>query len=124
MKNPLKLMPWLLTAMIVMFAFTALAQTTPPVPVPDENPTLLMALVMVIPPLLIAIGKWALPKTPTVFLPIIAPALGALINWISMLAGGPDIHPVLAAALGSAGVGLREIKDQIQQLIVPQKGCK
>ncbi len=65
---------------------------------------------------MIAGFKVVLPKLPGWTLPIIAPALGALIDYIGSLTplGTGAAHPLLAAALGSAGVGLREMVTQVR----------
>lgn len=78
---------------------------------------LVLALLPVIVPLLVALGKGLLPKVPTWILPILAPALGALIDFLTAKATGGTASPVLALALGSAGVGLREIYDQTKTRI-------
>lgn len=79
-----------------------------------SSATLLLSLIPVLVPLIIAIGKWALPKVPVWILPILAPALGALIDWLTTLATGSTASPALGAVLGSAGVGLRELLDQVK----------
>lgn len=91
--------------------------TTPPVPTPPAS-TLLLTIIPLLVPIVVAIGKSLLPKVPTWVLPILAPALGALIDYLGSLATGAAASPVIAAALGSAGVGLREIVDQIKQRLV------
>lgn len=68
----------------------------------------------VIIPLLLALTKTILPKLPPSWLPIIAPILGALGDAIASLVSGNTMNPALGAILGSAGVGLREIIDQIK----------
>jgi hypothetical protein len=75
---------------------------------------LLLALIPVIVPLIIALGKWAVPKVPAWILPILAPALGALVDFLSSWATGSTASPALGAILGSAGVGVRELLDQVK----------
>lgn len=112
-----KLIFWnfvLLFALLAAFAGDAV-----PVPAAGAVPAaageannLALALIPVLVPLLVALGKWALPKVPLWLLPILAPALGALVDYLSTLATGAVASPLLGAALGSAGVGVREIYDQ------------
>lgn len=109
----------LLAALLTLTAFgetngvpvTPFAPMTPPA-------DLLMLLTAVVVPLLVAVGKWAAPRLPTWTLPIIAPALGALVDYLISLASGGHFNPIMGALLGSAGVGIREMKDQVQQRIV------
>ncbi len=79
--------------------------------------SLLLLGVSVVTPMIIRLGKFLVPKIPSWVLPIAAPALVALADWISGLMGGPSVNPVLALLIGSAGVGLREIKDQVTKRI-------
>lgn len=82
-----------------------------------EGPaTLILAVIPAIVPLLIAIGKWLAPKIPKVLLPIAAPLLGMLLDWLSTLITGAEANPIMAAFLGSAGVGVREIVSQVTQI--------
>jgi len=56
------------------------------------------------------------PKIPTLWLPVMAPFLGALLDVISHYSTGSNISIGTAAALGLAGVGVREVVDQIQKV--------
>ncbi len=108
--------------------FVVLAQTntnsipTPPGAVPGTAPGmgLLITILPLLVPIIIAGFKVVLPKLPGWTLPIIAPALGALIDYIGSLTplGTGAAHPLLAAALGSAGVGLREMVTQVRDRAV------
>ena len=64
-------------------------------------------------PLIIAGLKWATTKIPSKLLPILAPIIGALLDVGLAVATGHAANPVVGAILGSAGVGVREIKDQL-----------
>lgn len=66
-------------------------------------------------PLVIAALKWFIPRLPSVWLPLLAPALGMLCDW---LLSSSHSSPLLAAVAGSAGVGLREIVDQTRKKVV------
>lgn len=107
---------------VFMFTFFLVAQDTNSVPDPTDPSTgsgLLFGLIPVIVPILIAIGKYLAPKVPTILLPVVAPILGILIGLIDNQISGGQASPLLAAALGAAGVGLREIVDQVKQKILP-----
>lgn len=64
-------------------------------------------------PLAISVAKIVIPKIPKSWLPIIAPLMGAFID--ILLSGAFSNNTVLAAIAGSAGVGLREIVDQMRK---------
>lgn len=109
-------------ALILSFiSLSVLAQTNtntiPAIPeVPGTDGTsLLLILIPLVVPLVVAVVKFVLPKLPVWTLPILAPALGALVDYLTTLATGTAASPVLAAVFGSAGVGLREIIDQVKQ---------
>lgn len=104
----------------VLITFTVIAQTnvvTAPVVQAASGTALLLTLIPLMVPGAVAAIKFFLPKVPTFLLPILAPAIGALIDWIGSLASGGPAHPIGAALLGSAGVGLREIYSQVTQQI-------
>lgn len=111
-----KLILWnlvLILALAAAFAGDAAAAAgAASAPIAPGVNSLLLALIPVLVPLLVALGKWALPKVPLWVLPILAPALGALVDYLTALATGAAANPVLGAVLGSAGVGVREIFDQ------------
>ena len=122
----MKRLPLFIIFLAVMVVVPVWAQTNLPATnsVPPGNvvtlsgidlSTVLLGLIPVLVPLLVALGKVFVPRLPSWLLPIAAPALGALINWLTSLATGSAASPVLALALGSAGVGLREIVDQLKQ---------
>lgn len=68
----------------------------------------------VITPLIIAGIKKITPKIPSWTLPIIAPVLGMMIDYINAFATGHSTNTLVAAALGLAGVGVREVVDQLK----------
>ena len=78
----------------------------------DAN-TIVTYATPVIVPLVIALVKKVKPNIPSVVIPIIAPILGAVIGIIASVATNNQGNIILAAVLGMAGVGLREIKDQL-----------
>jgi hypothetical protein len=55
------------------------------------------------------------PSIPAWLLPILAPLLGAGADIVLHYAGVVTLGATWGALLGSAGVGLREIQDQVKQ---------
>lgn len=106
--------------LIVGFTFSLFGQPSNTLIASNAGPTtsagvgLLITLIPLLVPLVIAIFKYFLPDVPTVVLPILAPIIGALIDFVASKATGAASNPLLSAALGSAGVGLREIYDQVR----------
>ncbi len=110
--------------LLVFVAFAVVAQTntnTPPSTVGGTTTVTLAplwnaAIVVVVPAIIAGIKKlW--PAIPSVTWPVLAPLAGVAINWLA--AKGhvlPQSGWAVGAALGAAGVGLREIVDQVTQL--------
>lgn len=106
---------------LVITAFLALpilamgAETggTPVVSPSASSVSLWVVLIPILVPIVIAILKTLAPKIPKSWLPIIAPILGALVEIFT--SGTIGIGTVWGAALGSAGVGIREIVDQMRK---------
>jgi hypothetical protein len=94
----------------------AFGQTNPVPPVSTPSPTVAINLtwaqlgIPILVPLVIALLKWLMPKIPPVFIPVLAALLGALADYCMTGSGK------YGAYLGAAGVGLREIVDQIRKL--------
>lgn len=112
---------------IIVTALAALAALAPPtfattlaaaIPGLDRS-TLVPVLIPVLVPVVIALLKWAVGRMPKWLLPILAPLLGAAADIASSYATGTALGPVWAAALGLAGVGLREIVDQARKAVAP-----
>jgi hypothetical protein len=68
-------------------------------------------------PLLIAVLKGLLPKIPKAALPVMATLIGAMLDIGQSYLSGHAASPILGAALGAAGVGLREIVDQTKKMV-------
>lgn len=71
---------------------------------------------------LVPIAVWGIkkitPKIPTLLLPIGATVLGAVSNWLLTEAHVlPHTSLMLGALAGAAGVGVREITDQVKQVV-------
>lgn len=77
-------------------------------------------LTPVIIPLLIAGMKKLKPNIPTWFIPILAPLLGTLTGYIATIALHNTGNLWLSAALGLAGVGVREVVDQLKPTPQPK----
>jgi hypothetical protein len=73
------------------------------------------AFIPVIVPLAIAVLKVLLPRLPKVWLPILAPILGAAADIALHQAGLAHGPAWLGPTLGAAGVGLREVADQVRK---------
>ena len=82
------------------------------------TPSWLSALIPVAVPIAIAGLKLLVPKLPGWTLPTIAaPLFGLCADLALHYAGVTTLGPVWGALLGSAGVGLREIQDQVKQQV-------
>jgi hypothetical protein len=100
-----------------LLASAATGDMTTPASSPP-TPSWLSALIPIAVPIVIAGLKFMLPKLPTWTLPaIVAPLLGTLADLALHYAGVSTLGPAWGALLGSAGVGLREIQDQVKQQI-------
>jgi len=73
-----------------------------------------LALIPILTPIIIAGVKLLAPKIPSALIPILAPILGAALDIIGSLSTGAATNIWLAAGLGLAGVGVREIVDQLK----------
>lgn len=102
-----------------LMCVTVLAQTnsvpSPSVPGITGDGSLLLAIIPLVVPILVEIAKRGISVLPSWSLPIIAAALGELINFISGRLGGPSTTALNGVILGAAGTGLREILDQLNQ---------
>lgn len=65
-------------------------------------------------PLLLAGVKQVMPKLPTWTIPLLAPVLGILLDVVNSMATSHQSNFLAAAALGLAGVGIREVKDTLK----------
>lgn len=131
MSGKRKYLSFAMLAIFSLIAFlsvsTVFGQTNPPDPSTSNTPaiseqntvtSIVMGFIPVLVPLLIAAKKkimelLSMPKFPSWILPILAVALGELLNWIASLSGH-GAGPLLAALLGMAGIGVRELIDQVK----------
>ncbi len=79
---------------------------------------LLLTLIPLAVPMLVALAKSGISKLPTWSLPILAAGLGELLNFLLGLAGQPNTTVLNGVLLGAAGVGVREIVDQVKSKVV------
>ncbi len=86
--------------------------------------SLLTWLTPILVPLLIVGVKKVLPSLPGWTLPIIAPVLGIVIDLVNTATTSHAGNMGIAAALGLAGVGLREIKDQVHTAVDPDRATR
>lgn len=100
-------------AAVVLAASAAFAQGD--APAPDSAQALLIGLITAATPVVIAAVKWGVPRIPTVWLPVLAPCVGAVVEVLAYAASGTGVPTWAAATAGLAGVGLRELVDQVKQ---------
>lgn len=116
---------FLIPCLFLAFVFLVQGQTntnTVPAPVPAAGSSfgLLLTLIPLVVPLVVATAKTLIGKLPTWSLPILATGLGALLNWVLGLAHQPNTTLLNGALLGAAGVGVRELYDQIKGTVTTQ----
>lgn len=93
----------------------AVAAPSPAQSLEGKLPARLAMLLPLVVPLLLGLLKSAIPNIPDHYLPLLAPLLGALGDYLLQLAGGGGVGPLYGALLGSAGVGVREAVDQMKK---------
>lgn len=110
----------IVASVFVLGAFAATNASTNSLPanlpnIRTEASGLLLAVIPLLVPVIVAVAKTVLKWLPTWSLPILAAALGELLNVVSGLAGGPTTTVLGGVILGASGTGLREIVDQVNQ---------
>jgi hypothetical protein len=119
-KNSLFLILFTVALTVLVAPFAALAADVSSANgVPAQAISPWTALVPIAVPALLALLKVFAPKIPSVALPILAPLLGAGADIVLHYAGVSTLGPLWGAVLGSAGVGLRELQDQLKQTVLP-----
>jgi len=100
---------------------TTLAQIIDPAP--QTKAQLWAYAVAFITPLIIQAVRWLVPKVPTWALPSMAPLVGLLVGLGTNALVGLHLSWVDCAALGTLGVGIREIVNQtVTKRIAPTPG--
>jgi hypothetical protein len=84
---------------------------------PMNKITFLQTTIPVVVPAAIAVLKHFLPRLPKPWLPLLAPLLGAILDVLATQQFGAGT--ALGAVLGTAGIGLREILDQLRKSLPP-----
>lgn len=79
----------------------------------DVNAILTLA-VPVLAPILTAGVKWLTPRIPPYLLPMICTGLGTLAVYITQWSTGTQTNAAIAIGLGLAGIGVREVLDQLR----------
>ena len=104
---------------MILSIYLWLFQTAPDI-LPDPNAfdlsKLITSITMVLVPVLVWAAKKGMAFLPSWSLPLIAIVLGGLIDVLNGLATGSSAGPLWGAILGAAGVGLREVIDQLKKV--------
>lgn len=79
------------------------------------NPALLQLIIAGVVPIIIFLAKAVAPKIPKPLLPPLAGLLGAALDWAGSLTTDTTPNFAVGAVSGLAGVGLREIVDQVKK---------
>ena len=77
--------------------------------------TLLTPLIVALVPILVILFKQVIPARYAVFYPLIATALGPVLDYLSTYLTGLPASPGIGVLMGMAGVALRELVDQIRK---------
>ena len=78
--------------------------------------TLFVPIVIALVPIIVALLKRFIPPSQAWLYPLLATGLGALLDTVSQYATGTSLGPRWGAVLGLAGVGLREVVDQLRNI--------
>lgn len=78
--------------------------------------TLLTPLIVALVPILVILAKQVIPARYAVFYPLIATALGPVLDYLSTYLTGLPASPGLGVLMGMAGVALREVVDQLRKM--------
>jgi len=95
----------------------AIVSTTPLAPVapPQTSPWLLLISIGV--PMAVTVVKGLIPNLHKAWLPIIAASVGLVLALVDHFTGALGNNPYAVLLLGAAGTGLREIADQVNQVL-------
>lgn len=105
---------WLLLAFMFLASLAMAADAIVVAPTGNSAADgLLQWLTPIIVPLVLAGFKKVTPSAPSWLIPLLAPVIGIAIDYVNHFATGHTTNVLLATVLGAAGVGLREVKDQL-----------
>ena len=77
--------------------------------------SLMGPVVIALVPIIVALLKKLIPESMSWLFPVLATVLGAALDTLSQYTTGISRGPAAGAALGLAGVGLREVIDQLRK---------
>ena len=77
--------------------------------------TIVQVLIPIVTTLAIAAGRLLLDRTPRVAIPIVAVALGTLLDLLGTYITGGTFNPIVGALLGATAVWLRELVNTYAQ---------
>lgn len=81
------------------------------------DPITINLLITLLTPVLISLLKrYVLPQLPRAALPALAPVIGALLQAAQSAVTDLPVQPEAGAAAGLAGVGVREVLDQLKKV--------
>lgn len=84
--------------------------------------TIIQGAIPLIVPLAIALAKAEIPKLPGWILPLLSTVLGVICDQGATALTGTSSPWWVGAILGAAGVGVRELKDQVHQRLITAIG--
>lgn len=111
---------WLFLVTLLALTVPVLAADAPPSGEAALANSILLLTPVAIPFLIWGVKK-ALPSIPSMLIPILATALGVLVEVINKAMTGTDHGLIVGALLGAAAVGVREILDQTKKTVVPSE---
>lgn len=104
--------------LVLFWPVVVFAQTPPPVQAHSADwSALLMPLIIATVPIIVIFAKKLIPAKYSVFYPVLATVLGPVLDYIAAWASSNPARPGLGVALGLAGVGLRELIDQMKKSV-------
>lgn len=74
-----------------------------------------LAIIPLLVPGVVALVKFFLPRVPGPWLPVIAAGIGLMLALLDHFTGSLGGNPMAVAFMGAAGVGIREIYDQVKK---------
>jgi hypothetical protein len=99
----------------LLFPLALLAQDAAPVASAPVAGNWVTWLTPIITPFVLMLVKKFLPLLPSGLIPVLAPLLGVALDLINSFATAHQGNVVLAAILGLAGVGVREVKEAVKK---------
>lgn len=107
-----------ITAALLLLPLCIMAADGPPADgsvAPAQPGNILHLIIAAVVPCALWFLRGLVPRLPSWALPLLAPVLGVAIDFIA--AGGFSANSLWAAVAGSAGVGLRELQNQVRRRI-------